>query len=289
MSLITDVMARPLDSGYAAEAAARARAGRPPSSGTRTPLLVVAAVAIGFLLAVAALSLRVPTTAAAADRARLITEINSQQAAGDQRAATLVDLRAEIQSAQQATLKRANNTDLADRLSRTEQAVGAVALTGPGLSLTLDDAKPKDTSADGDANPRTGPATDAGRLTASDLRVIVNGLWGSGAEAISINGQRLTSLAAIRFAGEAILVDFRPLARPYVVTVIGDPDTIERTFKSSEGGSYLASLQQSFGIQAAISNEKSVEVPASSGLTLRAATPMPVQTSASKPTTKDMP
>ena len=38
-------------------------------------------------------------------------------------------------------------------------------------------------------------------------KCLVNGLWQAGAEAISINGQRLTSTSAIRFAGQAILVD----------------------------------------------------------------------------------
>ena len=45
-----------------------------------------------------------------------------------------------------------------------------------------------------------------------DLQVIVNGLWAAGAEAIAVNGQRLTACSAIRSAGEAILVDFRPLS-----------------------------------------------------------------------------
>ena len=50
-------------------------------------------------------------------------------------------------------------------------------------------------------------------MIARDLQIVVNGLWASGAEAVSVNGQRLTSKAAIRFAGQAILVNYRPLTR----------------------------------------------------------------------------
>ena len=62
-----------------------------------------------------------------------------------------------------------------------------------------------------------------GRVIAKDLQYVTNALWESGAEAISINGKRLTSTSSIRFAGSAIIVDYRPLTRPYVITALGDP------------------------------------------------------------------
>ena len=54
----------------------------------------------------------------------------------------------------------------------------------------------------------------------------MNGLWTAGAEAISINGQRLTVLTAIRNGGPVINVNSRPLAPPYTVQAIGDPRTL---------------------------------------------------------------
>ena len=61
-----------------------------------------------------------------------------------------------------------------------------------------------------------GPA----RVIYSDLQKVANELWAAGAEAIAINGQRLTATSTIRSAGEAILVDFRPVTSPY--EVVGD-------------------------------------------------------------------
>ena len=63
-----------------------------------------------------------------------------------------------------------------------------------------------------------------------DLQILVNGLWESGAEAISINGHRLSNLTAIRGAGDAITVDYRSLTRPYQIEAIGDPRTLPASF-----------------------------------------------------------
>ena len=52
----------------------------------------------------------------------------------------------------------------------------------------------------------------------------MNGLWSVGAEAIAVNGQRLTAQSAIRSAAGAILVNYRPLKPPYRVEAIGPPD-----------------------------------------------------------------
>lgn len=287
MTLINEMMHRPLDPGYAAEAASRERAGRPRSSGTRTPMVVVSALVIGFLVAVAALSLRVPTTAAAEAKQRLIGQIQERQAEGDRQAADNARLRTEIQRAQERALVRGHQPHVASQLAAVQTGVGGVALQGPGLQLTIDDATPDQGAADGDADPRTKAQDDAGRVTSGDLQIIVNGLWQAGAEAISINGQRLTAQSAIRFAGEAILVNFRPLVRPYVITAIGDPDTMPTTFSRGPGGAYLTSLQKTFGIQATVKTQESVQVPAAQSLLLRVATP--VTTPASPPTTPTTP
>ena len=84
-----------------------------------------------------------------------------------------------------------------------------------------------------------GAATDIGRVRDRDLQRVINGLWESGAEAISINGQRLTALSAIRAAGDAILVDNRPLVPPYTVLAVGDGERLSRRFQNSADGVYL--------------------------------------------------
>jgi uncharacterized protein YlxW (UPF0749 family) len=278
MTLLTEMMQRPLDPGYAAAARTRAAAGLPPAKGARSALLVVTALVIGLLLAVSALALRAPATSGSRARAELIDQIESRRAHGDQQSRRITTLRAEINAAQGAALRRQSEGALANDLRELELATGAGAATGPGLRLTLDDAPTKDAGKNPDANPRNNGDTDQGRVIARDLQIVVNGLWASGAEAISVNGQRLTSKAAIRFAGQAILVNYRPLTRPYVITAIGDPKTLPVEFAASDGGSYLQSLKTNFGVRAGIKDVARLTVPGESSLTTRLATPVPSTT-----------
>ncbi len=148
-------------------------------------------------------------------------------------------------------LQQSGSDDLTTQIKQLEVGAAAVPLKGPGLTLTIDDAP----SVDADANAGSRPSSgfQEGRVTSGDLQIIVNGLWGAGAEAIAINGHRLSSTAAIRFAGQAIIVDFRPLARPYVITALGDPQGMQQIFEPSFAGVYLDQLTQEFQIRSSLS------------------------------------
>ena len=82
------------------------------------------------------------------------------------------------------------------------------------------------------------------RVLDLDLQVLANGLWQAGAEAIAINGHRLSTLTAIRGAGDAITVDYRSLTRPYRVEAIGDPRTLHARLVESPGGAWWNELAQ---------------------------------------------
>lgn len=258
MSLINNLMRAPLDPGYAAAAAKRTAEGKPASAGLRSPLLVVTLLVIGLSLAVAAHALRLPQAASEKRRSELISTINDRQATIDRDSRTINRTQAQVNKLQAKALNRQHDTTLSDRLKALELTSGTAAAHGPGLVLSLNDAADSGTDAQG--NPRT-DTSDSKRLTSTDLQVIVNGLWAAGAEAISINGQRLTSQTAIRFAGEAILVNFRALRPPYAVTVIGGPDVAAR-FQANSGGAYLRELAGTYGIREKLTSRSSVTVPA---------------------------
>ena len=101
--------------------------------------------------------------------------------------------------------------------------------------------------------------------------MVINGLWEAGAEAIAINGQRLTALSAIRFAGEAILVNYRPLARPYSSPPSARRRTCEVEFADSAAGSYVRALQDNYGVRVTIAGAEKLTLPAATSLTVREA------------------
>jgi uncharacterized protein YlxW (UPF0749 family) len=143
---------------------------------------------------------------------------------------------------------------------------------GPGVKLVVDDAKEATTGGNGDPRETSG-FSDTGRVRDRDMQRVVNGLWESGAEAIAINGQRLTALSAIRAAGDAILVDNRPLVPPYTVLAVGDGERLSSGFQNSADGLYLHALQENYGIRTGISTESDVRLPAAPSVIVRTAQP----------------
>ena len=259
MALITELREGSLEPGYAAASARRVAEGLPGHTATRSPLVVAFAVIVGFLLVVSALALRSATSVVEQARAELIGQISARQEAGDAQAETVTALEAQVAAARAAALGASGQSGVLSQLSFLQVVTGVVAVSGPGITVTLDDSADV---VDGPDAARGSSGFEAGRVSAADLQIVANGLWGAGAEAISINGQRLTTRSAIRFAGQAILVDFRPLVRPYVVTAIRDAKALQTSFGSSPTGSYLKSLEDNYGIPVAITGSASLTCPA---------------------------
>lgn len=246
MSLINEIITHPLDPAYEQVAAARREAGLPVDTSLRSPAFIVVCVLVGFAIAVAALALRIPQTQAADQKNAVISRVDDAQRRIDQSNAAIQQTQQEITTLQNQALRREDQQALAQRLAQSEIAAGTVPVTGDGLVLSVDDAK--DTGSGSGTDPRDLDDVN-GRLTSTDLQILVNGLWQGGAEAISINGQRLTSVSAIRFAGQAILVNYRPLEPPYEITAIG-PSSLRNDFQKSASGPYLDNLTGTYGLQA---------------------------------------
>jgi uncharacterized protein YlxW (UPF0749 family) len=145
-------------------------------------------------------------------------------------------------------------------------------VTGPGLKVTLADARPE---ADSDPVGGTAQTNAGGQVRDSDVQLVVNALWAAGAEAISVNGQRLGPTSTIRTAGEAILVDFWPVSSPYQVDAIGNPDVLSRHFLADPQVDALAVVSQSYGLRFEFAKEDSLSLPAATPSELHSAAPVP--------------
>ena len=263
MVLLTNLVEDSLDQGYA-RAAARRAAGE-PASRSGPVFLGVGLLAVGLLLATAAVQTRERASATAEAREVLTAEIDDRSAANERLERQLERDRSAVSAARRASLRiTAEGTRLARSLTLLESATGASAVVGPGMLVRLEDAP--DDPADADADPRTDDVTQ-GRVGDRDLQTVVNEIWAAGAEAVAVNEQRLTALSAIRAAGEAILVDFRPINPPYEVHAIG-PDDMRTRFVEGFGGSYLQVLRD-YGIEFDVQPDDEVRLPASAGVAIR--------------------
>ncbi|WP_416874552.1 DUF881 domain-containing protein [Kitasatospora sp. SC0581] len=279
MSLLTNVMDHSLDEGYAEAAAARggARDSRIPRTLPGLLTLGAGLALVGAVVTVGAVNAHKAEPSLAKERDALIHRINDSNTSADRLQKQVQELRLKVDSTQQQALASGD----ADP-GGVSGAVGLGQVTGPGVKLVLEDAA--GTGSGGNVDPRAGQGfSNSGRLRDRDLQLVVNGLWGSGAEAIAINGQRLTALSAIRAAGEAVLVDNRPLVPPYNIQAIGDGSKLLTAFEKDMAGQYLRLLQEQYGIKSTLSVQKNLTLPAAVGVTLRTA--QPVTPEASPPAT----
>ena len=144
-----------------------------------------------------------------------------------------------------------------DQLRRYGALTGSSAVTGPGVRVVANDAP--------------GARSARNQVLDTDLQKLVNGFWEAGAEAIAINGQRLTNLSTIRTAGGAITVNARSLSPPYVVTVIGNKDTLPARFAETASGQAWLDLQRDVGLRLDITPVNNQRLPAAA-VSLRYAT-----------------
>ncbi|MEW2554787.1 DUF881 domain-containing protein [Streptomyces zhihengii] len=267
MSLLTNVMEHSLDDGYAEASARRAESGGLPKTLRARLGLAAGLVLAAAVVTVGAAEARVSAPVLAKERVELIDRVEAQTESVDDLERTVESLRADVQERQ----RKALSEDGGGHADLTGLLAGATPVEGPGVKLVVDDAK--DAAQGGDGPRESSGFSDTGRVRDRDMQRVVNGLWESGAEAVAINGQRLTALSAIRAAGDAILVDNRPLVPPYTVLAVGDGDKLSTAFQDSADGQYLHALQESFGIRTRISAEESVRLPAAPSLIVRTAEP----------------
>jgi len=100
---------------------------------------------------------------------------------------------------------------------------GLSSIKGTGIEIVISDAVKTDSL--------EGSDVELARVYDSDIQLLVNALWASGAESIAVNNARLTTTSAIRSAGDAILVNYRPLLPPFVISAIGDKELRSRLIK----------------------------------------------------------
>jgi uncharacterized protein YlxW (UPF0749 family) len=271
MSLLTNVMEHSLDDGYAEAAARRGQVG---TSRLPTSLSGRLGLAGGLLLAAIVVTVGAAEAHRAAptearERQKLIDRVQSETRSADGLQKSVDSLRDTVSAEQRAALRDHGGDDSA----LLELLAGATPVRGHGVKLVVDDAK--EASQGGTGGPRESSGfSDTGRVRDRDMQRVVNGLWASGAEAISVNGQRLTALSAIRAAGDAILVDNRPLVPPYTVLAIGDGEKLSTAFQDSADGQYLHALEQNYGIRASVTVEKDVRLAAAPSLIVRYARPV---------------
>ena len=230
--------------------------------------LGLALLALGFLIAaqLAAEGPRVRYTTQ--ERSSLVETALALQTTQVDLKTRIATLRQQIQDIeQQGTGSDAVIRDLNARLDEARIAAGLIPLTGTGIVLKLEDS--------------TQPVPPGGNDTdylagAADLRTAVALLWQSGAEAIAINDERLTSSTAIIDIGGSVLVNAAYIAGPYQIAAIGPKDLFARLSATPGWQDFVRTRRGSFGIGISWAEPDHVDLPAFAGsITLRESRSVP--------------
>jgi uncharacterized protein YlxW (UPF0749 family) len=282
-SLLIELFTDHLDSGYAA-AARREKDESPKARRRTTAILAAGLLLLGFVLAIAYRATLRQAPDSERVRQALVQDVRDGSALSDSLQRRAQQLSGQLSRQRDAALTASRDGDrAAAEVRRLEEAAAQRAVHGPGVAVVVGDASGTDQVA-----PNTGQRVpvsvdDNGRIQDRDLQSLVNALGAAGAEAVSVGGQRLAPTTTIRGAGEAILVDLRPVQSPYTLAAVGDPATLLPRFADSEAARRFQSYTGLYGIQFTVRAAKDVRLPAATDPDLRYASPVPPPTTVSTP------
>jgi uncharacterized protein YlxW (UPF0749 family) len=187
--------------------------------------------------------------------AATISRLESEQA---RLKSQIADLRSQLNSVQGTDVQRKSTlSDINNEIARQRIASGTVAVRGTGVTITLDDSTARSIPENED------PANYI--LHEYDLRDVLNTLWTAGAEAASVNGERIVSNTSLYCVGTTIIANATRLSPPYEIHAIGDPQALSEALRGSSQMAKLNQRAQIYDLPIAVQESVDVFIPAYNG------------------------
>ncbi|MGJ3508297.1 DUF881 domain-containing protein [Enemella sp. A6] len=183
------------------------------------------------------------------DRNTDLTQLLAAESArNNELAGRVSDLQREVDE-----LSRAKQPGEVPGLTEEADRAQMSAMRGPGLTVTLDDA-PSSVEV---------PGVDDDLLVVhqQDIQAVVNALWSGGAEAMTIQGQRVISTTGVKCVGNTVVLHGIPYAPPYRITAIGDPVRLQAALDSSEPIRIYQQYVAAYGLGYSVKTEDKIEMP----------------------------
>ena len=264
-SLLRSLLSEHLDPGYAA--AAERKAAERETGGRKSPRQTWAWQVAGALLIAVVFAAAVAQARSTAPGVRetqhvLSGSVRSEEAATGNLAAQRDALAGQVDAERRSRLEGdQRGQQLLGQLDTANFAAAATAVIGPGLTITVSDP-----GASKDLSDVSKQRVQGSRqvLLDRDLQLVVNSLWVSGAEAISVGGVRIGPNVTIRQAGGGMLVDNQPISSPYAILAVGPPHAMQDVFNRSPGLQRLRLLETTYGVGVNVSAGDGLRLPAGS-------------------------
>jgi len=228
-------------------------------------LLVLAAV-----LVIAARSDATTAAPRTARRVQLVELIRVEQERASEMEQRVADLAQQV-----ARFERRSAADTAAvgrlqrRIDRLVAPAGMTQVHGPGVVATLRDSTLA-ASPSGDLNDLV--------IHEQDLQAVINALWAGGAEAMSVNGQRVLATTAIRCVGNTLLLHGGVYSPPYVIRAVGDRVALSEALNRDPAVSALSAAATQYGLGFTVEADGGLRLPAYEGAsTVKVAEPAPTR------------
>jgi len=219
--------------------------------------LFLALLVLGFLIAAQLASEGPRIRITSQERTPLVETTLDLQAQQQGLKQQILDLRTSIQDLEAAGQGGATVTkDLNTQLEQARIAAGLAPMSGPGIVIQLSDS--------GAAVPPDGNARDY-LASGRDVLTVVEELWLAGAEAIAVNGERVTVATAIVDIGGSVLVNSAYVTAPYQISAIGPDNMFDRLSQAPGFVDFIRSRAETFGIGVSYATPASVDLPAYAG------------------------
>ena len=214
------------------------------------------AVGAGLMFALSAQTSQ-GTDLRSSGRSDLVDVVRAQDRAVRERAERVQQLQRDVDSlTAQAAPGSAEVARLRSAAAGLAAAVGTQAVTGPALSVSLNDSKrtaaslPEDFTADDIV------------VHQQDVQTFVNALWAGGAEAMMLQDQRVISSSAVRCVGNTLILQGRVYSPPYVIQAIGDVSAMRAALDRSKEVRTYRDYVDRFGLGYEVTRKGQVTLPA---------------------------
>lgn len=234
----------------------RARISAPVGSWAARAATVLVCVLAGLMMAVGAIASRGNDL-----RPNRTTELAGLVRAESDRADALgkrvAALRQEVDDLTQRRAGTAGEGPEASALAAAAEVAAAIPVLGPSVTVTLADAPASVQPA--------GVDDDLLVVHQQDIQAVVNALWAAGAEAMTIQGQRVGARTGIKCVGNTVVVHGVPYAPPYVISAIGDQARLEQGLRESHYLSVYRQYVDAYRLGYDVARQARIEMPAYTG------------------------
>lgn len=217
------------------------------------------ALALGLLAAIIFVSARSSSVAPEeriGARVELAELIRAQQARAEELKARVDELALQVEAFEQAGPHTDDKLALQVRIDQMAAPAGLTPVHGPGLVVSLNDSS-QAASRGVDANDLV--------IHEQDLHAVINALWAGGAEAMSVNGQRVLTTTAVRCVGSVLLLHGRTYSPPYVIHAIGDGEMMDASLERDAAVQRFAAAAKAFQLGFSVTDDEALELPAYEG------------------------